>query len=68
MGDSALFDGEVAAGPCPTLFSPDPDAAMDALRMNAAKAHYDIQRMVKVFFSHEIVNLRDAVAIVKKPR
>ena len=46
MGDSALFDGEVAAGPCPTLFSPDPDAAMDALRMNAAKAHYDIQRMV----------------------
>ena len=66
--DAALFDRELAAGPCPTLFSPDPDAAPEALRADGVKAHYDIQRMLRALFSHEIVNLRDAVAIVKKPR
>ena len=63
--DAALFDRELAAGPCPTLFSPDPDSALEALRANGVKAHYDIQRMLRAFFSHEIINLRNAVAIVK---
>ena len=60
--------GSLAAGPCPTLFNLDPDAALKALRADGAKAHYNIQRMLRAFFSHEIVNLRDAVAIMKKPR
>ena len=66
--NSNLFEGEIAAGPCPIFFSRDSEAAVAALEAEPARCHADLQRIMKVFFSREIVNLRDSVAIVKKPR
>ena len=66
--NSNLFEGEVAAGPCPIFFSRESEAAAAALEADPARCHADLQRIMKVFFSREIVNLRDSVAIVKKPR
>ena len=59
-----MFDGEITAGPYPVLFSPDIEASTTALAADIPKSHYDLQ----VFFCHEDVMLKDALAVVKKPR
>jgi hypothetical protein len=63
-----LFDGEVAAGPVPALFSEDADSSTEALKANPKKAHQDLQRAAKIFMMPETVDLADALAIVKRPR
>ena len=63
-----MFDGEFTAGPCPVLFSPDIEASTAALAADIPKSHYDLQRLSKAFFCHEDVMLKDALALVKKPR
>jgi len=65
---AALFDGEVAAGPLPTLFGPDAETALAAITADPAKAHYDIQRLSKVFVAAEYILLAEGPAILKKPR
>ena len=63
-----LFDGDVAAGPVPTLFSQEPETTSGNILNNLAKAHSDLQRLAKVFFVMESVLLVDCPAILKKPR
>ena len=66
--NASMFDGEVTAGPCPILFSTDIEASTVALAADISKSHYDLQRLSKAFFCHEDVTLKDALAVVKKPR
>ena len=66
--NASMFDGEVTAGPCPVLFSTDIEASTVALAADISKSHYDLQRLSKAFFCHEDVTLKDALAVVKKPR
>jgi hypothetical protein len=66
--EAALFDGEAAAGPIPTVFSEDPEATRLALEAGAVKAHHDLQRAAKAFFMPEMVSLDEAHGLVKKPR
>jgi hypothetical protein len=44
------------------------EAAMEGLNRNVARAHVDIQKLSRVFFMPEVVDLEEALAIVKKPR
>ena len=66
--NASMFDGEFTAGPCPVLFSPDIEASTAALAADIPKSHSDLQRLSKAFFCHEDVTLKDALALVKKPR
>ena len=66
--NSALFEGERTAGPCPLLFSPDIGAAEAAISADPARAHLDLQRIYKIFFCAEDASLKEALSLVKKPR
>ena len=66
--EAALYDGEAAAGPIPTLFAEDAEAAMEAISSNPVKAHGDLQRMMKIFFMPETASPEEAVSMIKKPR
>jgi hypothetical protein len=66
--EAALFDGDAAAGPIPTIFSEDPEATRSALETGAAKAHHDLQRVAKALFMPETISLEDGINIVRKPR
>jgi hypothetical protein len=63
-----LFDGDEQAGPIPTLFAENMEEAMEGLMGNVMRAHADIQKLSRVFFMPEVVDLEEAIAIVKKPR
>ena len=63
-----FFDGDVAAGPVPTLFSQEPEVTSQAINDNTARAHSDLQRLAKVFFIMEAISLPDCPALLKKPR
>jgi len=65
---ASMFDGDVAAGPVPSLFSDDPEATTRAISGNPAKAHHDVQKLAKVFLAGETVRLSDCSALLKKPR
>jgi len=65
---ATLFEGEIAAGPVPTLFATDPDAAGEAIKDDPIKAHWDCNKLAKVFLAAEEVALKDALAVMKKPR
>jgi hypothetical protein len=66
--NAELFDGDEQAGPVPTLFAEDSEGAMEGLMGNVTRAHADIQKLSRVFFMPEVVDLDEAIAIVKKPR
>lgn len=66
--NATLFDGDVAAGVVPTLFSADPEASRSAINKDVYKAHYDINRLNKAFFMAENVTGREAINIIKKAR
>jgi hypothetical protein len=63
-----MFDGDVAAGPVPTLFAEDTDEAVDAITADPAKAHYDVTKINRMFFMPEHVDMETALGAVKKPR
>jgi hypothetical protein len=65
---ATLFEGEESAGPCPVLFSEDPDSSVAALEANPVKAHQDYSKVVHCFFMSKYVKLKEALAVVKKPR
>jgi hypothetical protein len=66
--NATLFDGDIAAGPVPTLFADEPEVSRTALENGVAKAHHDLQRVARCFFMPETVTLEDACQLVKKPR
>ena len=63
-----LFEGEVMGGLIPMLFADDPTAAELAIKADASKAHWDINKLAKVFMVLEDISLRDAAGVLKKPR
>ena len=63
-----LFDGEIAGGPVPTLFASEEAAALDSVSSDLGKAHWDVNKLSKVFFISESVYLKEALALLKKPR
>ena len=63
-----LFDGEIAGGPVPTLFASDEAAALNGVNSDLGKAHWDVNKLSKVFFISESVYLKEALALLKKPR
>ena len=63
-----VFDGEKAAGPVPTLFSPNPGESLQALEDDPGKAHKDLQRMAKMFIMPEYVGAEEAMLLVRKHR
>jgi hypothetical protein len=63
-----LFDGDVAAGPVPTLYAADVQAAKRCLVDNPVRLHADLQRLAKVFLMPEYISRDEAVAIIRKPR
>ena len=65
---ATLFDGEVAGGVVPVLFATDEAAALDSISSDLAKAHWDVNKLNKVFFISESINLKEALALIKKPR
>ena len=65
---ATLFDGEVAGGVVPVLFVTDEAAALDSITSDLAKAHWDVNKLNKVFFISESINLKEALALIKKPR
>jgi hypothetical protein len=66
--EARLFNGEDTAGPVPTFFTDDIEAAREAVRDNVKRTHQDLQRLMKMFVMPETVSLEEAIAIVKKPR
>ena len=63
-----MFEGNMLAGLVPTLFADDPTAAERAITSDAARAHWDINKINKVFMVPENISLKDAVNLLKKPR
>jgi hypothetical protein len=56
------------AGPVPALFSKDAEASRESLDGNPARAHKDLQRVMKTLFMPELMDLEAAISLVKKPR
>ena len=65
---ATLFDGDMMAGPVPTLFSEDMDGALEGLKGDPYKGHWDLMRMARLLFMPEVVGYADAKGVVKKPR
>ena len=63
-----LFDGDLLAGPIPSLYSDDPDASLAGITSDPLKSHWDLQKILKTFFMAEAVTVANAVAMLKKPR
>ena len=66
--DSTLFDGDLMAGPYPTLFSSNMDASLTGIKGDPRKAHWDIMKISRLIFMPENIDFDEAVQIVKKPR
>ena len=65
---ATMFNGDQMAGPVPTFFSEDPEAALEGVRVNPLKGHWDLMRIQKLFLMPESILIGDAKNYVKKPR
>jgi hypothetical protein len=63
-----MFDGDLIAGPVPTMFAEDPEVTKDALKADIYKAHFDMAKFERVFLQPEHVVLGEAFEIVNEPR
>ena len=63
-----LFDGDQMAGPVPLFFSEEMDSALEGVKANPLKAHWDMMRIQKAFLMPETMGYNDAKAYSKKPR
>jgi len=62
------FDGDKAAGLVPTLFAADPDNIAGTLDKMWIGLQHDINKLNRAIFTPEGVTIRDAQALLKKPR
>jgi hypothetical protein len=65
---ATMWDGNILAGPVPTLFAEDADLSSEALAGDPAKAHGDLAKLYRAFFMPEHLQLTDAVELLRKPR
>lgn len=63
-----LFDGETISGMVPTLFAENVEVAEEAINADPIKAHYDCQKLNRIFTVPESFSLKEATAFIKKPR
>ena len=66
--DSTLFDGELLAGPVPTLFSDNIETSSNNVMADPLKFHWDMAKICKCFLMHETISVEEALAYAKKPR
>ena len=66
--ETTLFDGELIAGPFPTFFSEDESASLAAFKANPLKGHWDLMKILRLFFMPESVSAETALEILRKPR
>ena len=66
--DSTLFDGDIMAGPVPSLFSEDPEASLSGITREPRKYHWDLMKICHLLFMPESVSFDEATATIKKPR
>jgi hypothetical protein len=62
------LDEEVLSGLLPTLYSEEPAASEAALLADPVRAQKDVEALNRVFFIPEVVQLEEALKIVRKPR
>ncbi len=65
---ATMWDGDILAGPVPTLFAEDADLSSEAITSDPARAHGDLAKLYRAFFMPEHVPLPDAVELLRKPR
>jgi len=65
---STMWDGDVLAGPVPTLFAEDVEASQEASLDNVAKAHSDLAKLYRAFFMPEHILVDEAADLLRKPR
>jgi hypothetical protein len=65
---ATMWDGDILAGPVPTLFAEDADLSSEALAGDPAKAHGDLAKLYRAFFMPEHLQLTNAVKLLRKPR
>jgi len=62
------LDEEFLSGLMPTLYSEEPASSEAALLADPIRAQKDVEALNRVFFIPEVVQLEDALKIVRKPR
>ncbi len=62
------FNGSLAAGIIPTLSSMDPEESLVRIEDDQARFHKELQKFSGRFVRHELLSLKEAQIIVKKPR
>ena len=62
------FNGSLAAGIIPTLSSLDPEESLVRIEDDQARFHKELQKFSGRFVRHELLSLKEAQIIVKKPR
>jgi hypothetical protein len=63
-----LLDDDFLDGIMPVLFAEDTGRAEEGLAANLDTTRKDLERLAKVYFVPETLNLEQAEAVVKKPR
>ena len=66
--EAALFDGDIMAGPVPSLYGEDPDAPLAGITAEPRKAHWDLLKICCLLFMPEILGLEDVLSFIKNPR
>ena len=66
--DASLFDGELMAGPIPTIFSEDMESTLTNMKADPLKLHWDLMKVSRCFFSLEAMTLEAATGFIKKPK
>jgi len=62
------LDEEILSGLMPTLYSEEPATSEAALLADPIRAQKDVEALNRVFFIPEVVQLEEALKIVRKPR
>jgi hypothetical protein len=63
-----LFDGDIGAGPVPTLFSTDPEGTVERMRSNPRAAHQICQALATRLLTLEQLSGTEALELVLNPR
>ncbi len=63
-----LFASDIMLGPVPTLFAEDPEQALASILSDAVRAHADLQRLARCFYTPEMMDPPSALKYLKAPR
>ena len=63
-----LFDNDILGRPVPTLFGDDDDTILAAIQSDPSKAHWDLNKIARIFLMPESLDLQEAIQFLKKPR